>query len=130
MHLLVAAFLSVGTPLPFGLDAAVRTDYAEALTSARSTQKPLVVLLEDLSRPSRQVDQVRGHASNLQENAEFCVVDVSTAYGRKVAKSYRESVSLHRCHGSQLSEDFVSPSWKIHGRGLVGCSGPLCSAIP
>jgi hypothetical protein len=68
------------------------SDYATALQSARSSQKPLLVVLHKPSEPKQAVQQVAfsddSEQAALLKNYELCQIDVGTPEGEAVAKAF------------------------------------------
>ena len=68
------------------------TDYASAFRVARSSQRPLLVVLEESQKPSAQVKQASFTTDDTMNALlgayELCRVDVSSPYGRKVAAAF------------------------------------------
>jgi hypothetical protein len=69
------------------------SDYGAALAATKAARKPLLVVLDDPSDRRLRVEQVsrrddRG-AGDLLAKYTLCHVDVSTAYGREVARRFR-----------------------------------------
>ncbi|MEX0712306.1 MAG: hypothetical protein WD278_08145, partial [Pirellulales bacterium] len=87
------------------LDAAIETDrenvqgltwfsdYGAALEATKAARKPLLVVLDDPSDRRLRVEQVSRRdeqgADDLLAKYTLCHVDVSTAYGREVARRFR-----------------------------------------
>jgi len=68
------------------------SDYGIALRAAREARRPLLVVLDDPADVEAQVDQISLAAletGELLDHYELCRVDVSTAYGREVARRFR-----------------------------------------
>jgi hypothetical protein len=69
------------------------SDYGAALEATKAARKPLLVVLDDPSNRRLRVEQVsrrddRG-AGDLLAKYTLCHVDVTTAYGREVARRFR-----------------------------------------
>ncbi len=65
-------------------------DYGIAIQAARLAQRPLLVVLENPTIAEQRLDlDGSGQLGELLESYELCRVDVTTAYGQKVAASYR-----------------------------------------
>jgi hypothetical protein len=85
--LLSLAATLAASPQPQWLD-----DYGEALNAARSSRRPLLIVLEDSTAGSRfRHISHRPDAGQTQllEPYTLCRVDVSTSYGRKVAEAFQ-----------------------------------------
>lgn len=69
------------------------SDYGVALTETRQQRRPLLVVLEDRSNAEQQLEQVafdsQWSATNDLKNYTLCRIDVSTDYGKRVAKAFR-----------------------------------------
>lgn len=69
-----------------------QADYGKALAATRSDQRPLLVVLDIPSNPQASLDNgllaVDGDQAKLLEAYELCHVDVSTEYGKRVAKAF------------------------------------------
>jgi len=67
------------------------TVYSQALTAARADRKPLLVVLHDphTARDSlQQISYSQMEASPLLQHYHLCRIDVSTAYGKRVARVF------------------------------------------
>ena len=68
------------------------TDYARAFRVAKSSQRPLLVVLEESQKPGTQVKQASFTLDDTMNALlgpyELCRVDVSSPYGRKVAAAF------------------------------------------
>jgi len=69
-----------------------QADYGKALAATRSEQRPLLVVLDIPSDPKASAPgdliAAEGDAAALLEPYELCHVDVSTEYGKQVAKAF------------------------------------------
>lgn len=69
-----------------------QTDYGKALSATRADDRPLLVVLDDSTKASDQVDDAllegKGIDDDLLAAYQLCHVDVSTDYGKKVAKVF------------------------------------------
>ena len=67
--------------------------YGKALTSARSHQRPLLLVLQDPSQPGHRLQHIFQDSDAAQDellsNFELCRVDITTDYGKSVAKAFR-----------------------------------------
>jgi hypothetical protein len=79
-----------------------QADYGKALEATRSNDKPLLVVLDKPSDKDSRVDPSllgegadQGKDANLLASYELCHVDVSTTYGKKVAKAFRARTFPH-----------------------------------
>ncbi len=63
-------------------------DYAAALTAARRSHKPLIVLLDDAGATSGFSERLLRVSPELLARFEICRLDVRTPYGDKVANLY------------------------------------------
>jgi hypothetical protein len=69
-----------------------KNDYAQALEAARTSNKPLLVVLHKPSEPKQAIQQVAfsedSEQAALLKNYELCQVDVATPEGEAVAKAF------------------------------------------
>lgn len=81
-----SALTAIPKPLPW------QADYGKALSAARNDQQPLLVVLDVPGNPKTKVDKklaVEGQAqAELLKAYQRCHVDVTTEYGKKVAKAF------------------------------------------
>jgi hypothetical protein len=68
-------------------------DYAVALAATKSTQRPLLVVIDDPRRTDARLQQVSISAdrtpADLLANYELCRIDAKTPYGRQTAESFK-----------------------------------------
>lgn len=68
------------------------SDYGQALEAARSSNKPLLVVLHKPSEPKQAIQQVAfsddSEQAALLANYELCQIDVATPAGEAVAKAF------------------------------------------
>jgi hypothetical protein len=73
-------------------DGMWKSDYAQALEAARTSKKPLLVVLHKPNEPKQAIQQVGfsddSEQAALLKNYELCSIDVSTADGQAVAKAF------------------------------------------
>jgi hypothetical protein len=70
-----------------------QSDYGKALEATRADAKPLLIVLDDPSNPAAAAEEdqltAEGKQEELLNSYERCHVDVSTAYGKKVADAFQ-----------------------------------------
>ncbi|MEQ8210197.1 MAG: hypothetical protein RH917_10230 [Lacipirellulaceae bacterium] len=93
MSVLAAATLALSAVVAAPGDAADwQTDYGKALSATRADDRPLLVVLDDSTKTDAQVDEAllegKGMNDDLLAAYQLCHVDVSTDYGKKVAKVF------------------------------------------
>lgn len=93
MSVLAAAALALSAVVAAPGDATDwQTDYGKALSATRADDRPLLVVLDDSTKTNAQVDDAllegQGMDDDLLAAYQLCHVDVSTDYGKKVAKVF------------------------------------------
>jgi hypothetical protein len=72
-----------------------KSDYGDALRDARQAERPLLIVLDRPREPVSRVDQVNLVADATQAELlkpyQLCHVDVTTDYGRRIAKAFGAS---------------------------------------
>lgn len=90
--LFLAAFASANLAVSATGDLEWTTHYAQAKKSAAEHHRPLLVVLEDPNDPESKFDEAQmvNDESNreLAGKFELCRVDVTTEYGKRVAKAF------------------------------------------
>ncbi|MCA9247224.1 MAG: hypothetical protein KDA42_08925 [Planctomycetales bacterium] len=91
-----ASLMLAATLLSAAPDTARWTnDYGLALTETRQTNRPLLVMLDNPNDPEQAVanSQIKptGFTASTLQRYHLCRVDVSTDYGKEVAKVFRAS---------------------------------------
>ena len=68
------------------------SDYGQALEAARAANRPLLIVLDDPTRPEGQISQasVRNDTTQntLLQQFILCHIDVTTGYGRRVVEAF------------------------------------------
>ena len=91
IQLLVTALLGLGALTTAPKPLSWQVDYGKALTAARTNQKPLLVVLDSPKSSQKSANHklmVDPTRSKLLKAYQRCHVDVSTKYGKKVAKVF------------------------------------------
>jgi len=76
-------------------------DYGKALEATRAEEKPLLVVLDKPADEESRLDPAllsegkSGEQQELLDDYELCHVDVSTKYGKRVAKAFRAKEFPH-----------------------------------
>lgn len=88
----LAVSLLASTPQPLQWQA----DYGQALEATRAGDQPLLVVLDDPDAEQARLEpellshgEISGAESDLLRPYHLCHVDVSTDYGKKVAKAFK-----------------------------------------
>jgi hypothetical protein len=101
------------------------TDYGAALAATKRADRPLLVVIDDPSRPDHRIEQAStgttGTRAELLSAYELCHIDATTGYGRQVAEAFKVrqypytaiidrtgSVILHQRSGQYTSQDWVT----------------------
>jgi hypothetical protein len=99
---LATATLAVGSLLAASQEPQWESSYGEALKATRATDEPLLVVLDKpKSRDARLSPELlsdgkaNGSDTDLLKPYQLCRVDVTTAYGKKVAKAFRATSFPH-----------------------------------
>jgi hypothetical protein len=91
VHFLAAALVAASFAV-MPEEADWQADYGKALAATRTDQRPLLVVLDIPADPQASLDNtllaVDGDQAKLLEAYELCHVDVSTEYGKRVAKAF------------------------------------------
>ena len=99
---LAAATLAVGLLAATPQSPRWESSYGKALEATRAGQSPLLVVLENPKSVEARLapqlvsqDSVRGKQVELLRPYRLCRVDVTTTYGRKVARAFRANRFPH-----------------------------------
>ena len=69
------------------------TDYGAALAATKQSQRPLLVVIDDPSKPDHRIEQIsRGDdrtGAELLAAYELCHIDDTTRYGKQVAAAFK-----------------------------------------
>lgn len=123
---LATATLALGSLLAVSQQPQWESSYGKALEATRAADAPLLVVLDkpntDDARLSPELLSDSGAASDaeLLKPYQLCHIDVTTSYGKKVAKAFRAKtfphVSIIDKTGSTViftkSGDIEKPEWK------------------
>jgi len=98
---LATAILAVGFLTAKSESPQWNSDYGRALEATRVEEKPLLVVLDKPAEKDARLDPAlltegeSGEQQELLSPYELCHVDVSTKYGKSVAKAFRAKVFPH-----------------------------------
>lgn len=90
MQVLIATaiiFASAVTGSNSSNELAWSSNYGQAKSEAKAAQRPLLIVMEDPSKPETRLDQ-QASDSELLQKYQLCRIDVTTEYGKKVAKAF------------------------------------------
>jgi hypothetical protein len=137
--------LVAALPADAPAETAWEADYGQALAQTREVEQPLLVVLDvpsdEAQRLNPELLDVANGAFPL-DSYELCRVDVSTEYGKRVAKSFKVtefphvaiidksgSVILHRIKGEVTTDQWKSTLAR-HAEGLRSSGSRYTVAKP
>ena len=95
MQVLIATAVIFASAVTGSNDLSWSTNYGKAKTEAKTAERPLLIVMEDPSKPETRLNETEftsaGRNAELLKKYQLCRIDVTTEYGRKVAEAFKAS---------------------------------------